>query len=236
MRLTRKLCYLHFPKTAGTALATHLVPMMGDRLAVAKWQDAERDDLESFDWIHGHVYYEQIQQRFTQTPFLMTMLRHPIERIFSLYRFYGRKPELGMQEKVQNMTFHDFVEERLGIHVYLGQLTGKVHTDENGAPTVTMEGTVEQRIRLAKQRLLNFDYIGISEQFSYSTLLLAHDLGLEPMWHMSTANSAPSTTTRDNIEPETIELIKKYANPDIQIYNYANELFRGRIRKLAGVL
>ena len=231
----RKLCYLHFPKTAGTALATYLVPKRGDRLSIAQWQDGETD-LSAYDWVHGHIFYDQVQNGYMHRPYLMTMLRNPIERLYSLYRFLGRKPELDLHDRVKDMTFREFVEARIGSNVYMNQLTGSVVYGDDNVPTIEFEGTPEARMRLARQRLANFDYVGITESFGYSMLLLSHDLGFEPAWAISTANSAPTATSRADIEPETLELIRQYAGADMQIYNYGLELFRARVRRMVGVL
>lgn len=167
---------------------------------------------------------------------MMTMLRHPIERVLSLYKFYGRKTDLEMHERVRDMSFNDFVEARIGTNVYASQLTAAISHGDDGTVSVTTPDTPNQQLRLAKQRLNDFEYIGITEHYAYSALLLAHQLGLQPMWTLSQANSAPQSTTRDDIEPDTLEALTKYAAVDIQIYNHAIELFKAQVRQLIGVL
>ncbi len=229
--LDRQLVHIHFPKTAGTAFAQHLVPVLGDRLAVASWPEAERDDISRFAWVHGHIYFDQME-RLTEKPILTTMLRHPIERILSLYRFHQRRPEDPMYEMANSHTFHEFVEKRVGSQVYVSMLADSVPPGAE-APSPSLKG--RDRVELALERLDRFDVIGITEHFDYSLLMLCSELNIEPFWRVSTANSAPTPTTRKDIEPETLKLIRQVAGADIEVYERALDLFRMRVRERLGI-
>lgn len=213
-----RLVYLHFPKTGGTALAQLLVPLMGDRLAVARAEQAEVD-LARYDWVHGHLLYHQIE-RLAHRPFTMTMLRNPVERILSLYRFHRRRPDDPVHELANKLSFHQFVERGIGTNTYLDMLAGDVDGSRRNDP---------DRIRVASRRLDTFDFVGITENFEYSALLLAAELGVEPFWRIGHANSAPSPTRRADIDPDTIALIKQEAAADMKIYRRAVRLFRTRL-------
>ncbi len=228
--LDRQLVYLHFPKTAGTSYAQHVVPILGNRLPLTGWREAEREDLDQFDFVHGHIYFDQVE-RLSDKPLMMTMLRHPIERIFSLYRFQKRRPQDPMYETVNSMTFHEFVERRYGTQVYISMLTDTVSGEEEG-PKPSRQG--RERVELALERLERFEVLGITEYFPYSLLLLSRELNIEPFWQIGTANTAPTPTTRDDLEPETIKLLRQVAGADIEIYDRAVELFKERVRQMIG--
>lgn len=225
------LAHLHFPKTAGTAFAQQLVGVLGERLAVSSWQQFEGADLSDTSWVHGHIYFDQIDQ-LPHRPTLTTMLRHPVERIHSLYRFHKRRPEDPMYERANSLTFHQFVDAGIGSQVYVSMLADAIDR-ETMRPVQTATG--RDRIDLALSRLEQFDVIGITEHFEYSLLLLSGHLGLEPFWRVSTANTAPTPTLRDDIDESTIQLIGRMAGADIEIYNRAVELFRAQVRELQSV-
>lgn len=227
--LDRQLYYLHFPKTAGTAFAQHLVPVLGNRLSLADWKTLEGEDVSQYSWIHGHMYYEQIE-RVVKNPILMTMLRHPIERIYSLYRFHGRRPNDTMYDLANSISFHEFVEKRIGSQVYVSMLSDQIENDGSNFKVITgYKG--RERLDIALERLERFDVIGITEYFDYSLLMLAAELNIEPFWQTSRANSAPTPTLREDIPDETIKLIRQVAAADIEIYDRAVELFKSRIKE-----
>ena len=89
-------------------------------------------------------------------------------------------------------------------------------------------------MKLAKERIDSFDHVGISEYFDYSMLLLAHDLEVTPFWSATTMNTAPSPTTRKELDEDTIKTILRVASADIALYNYALERFKREVQKLIG--
>lgn len=225
--LDRRVGYLHFPKTAGTSLATALVARTADRVALTSWRDAEDKDVNSPQLVHGHLIYDQLQDCMGEDAFLMTNFRHPIERSISLYRFRQRRPDDPDHEAAMSMTLDEFVAQGHGCQTYLPQLTNKVERRDDGTATVVPgEGTIAERLDLAEKRIDALDHVGISEYFDYSVLLLARDLKTEPFWSTVRVNTAPSPTTRDDFDPEVIASVTKNMVGEIRLYNYALERFK----------
>ena len=130
--LSRRVGYLHFPKTAGTSLATSLVARAKDRIAVTSWKEAEKADLTSPQVVHGHMNYGQLTECMGDDGFLMTNFRHPIERSISLYRFRQRRPDDPEHEAAMSLSLTEFVAKGYGTKTYLSQLTTKVERDDDG--------------------------------------------------------------------------------------------------------
>lgn len=236
MNLGQRVGFLHFPKTAGTTLGNAIISRANDRIAVTSWKEADAADLTSPQVVHGHLLYDQLVECMGPEGFLMTNFRHPIERIFSLYRFRQRRPDDPHHEAAMSMTLAEFVEAGYGTHTYLPQLTHEVVKDDNGVATGVRPspGTPADRLALAEKRIDSFDHVGISEYFDYSMLLLAHDLGVEPFWSAATMNTAPSPTSRKDLDEDTIEVIKRCVAGEIRLYNYALKRFKRDISKLVG--
>lgn len=218
--------FLHFPKTAGTAMAQLLIDPDEHRLAVAHWPDAEVR-LDRFSFVHGHLYFDQIE-RLAPVARRITLLRHPIERLYSLYRFHKRRPDDPMFEIATAMSFHEFIDRGYGVETYTSMLTD----DVRGATPSPAAGGRPGRLELAQRRLETFDAVGIMEYFDYSMLLMARALGRPPVWRTSTANSAPEPTLRSEIAPETIRLIRQRASLDIRIYECALTIFKQQVTAL----
>ncbi len=232
-QLGQRVGYLHFPKTAGTSLATALVARAKNRVAVTSWRAAETVDLRSPELVHGHLIYEQLIDAMGPDGFLMTNFRHPIERAISLYRFRRRRPEDPEHEAAMSMSLADYVAAGHGCQTYLPQLTNRIVTREDGSTAIEANpGTAADRLRLAEERIDSFDHVGISEYFDYSVLLLARDLGTEPFWSTVRVNTAPSPTTRDDLDPETVEALTNNLVGEIRLYNYALRRFKKDLSKL----
>ena len=233
--ITQQVGYLHFPKTAGTTLGNAILGRVKSRIAVTSWSEAMDADLASHQFIHGHLLYHQLEETLGDDGFMMTNFRHPIERIYSLYRFRRRRPEDPEHEAAMNVSLKEYVEEGHGSQTYLHQLTAEV-VAEDGKPAQALPSKPdrESRMKLAKERIDSFDHVGISEYFDYSMLLLASDLGVTPFWSAVTMNTAPSPTTRKDLDEETIKTILRVASADIELYNYALERFKRDVEKLVG--
>lgn len=232
-KLDRQIAYLHFPKTAGTTLGNVIVDRVESRAAFTSWREAEGETLADYQFVHGHLLYEQLRRSMPEDTFVMTNFRHPIERIYSLYKFRRRRPDDPEHEAAMTLSLAEFVEEGHGSQTYLHQLTDEIVHEPNGdvraVPSVRAR---PERLQLAKDRIDTLDHVGISEYFDYSMLLLAHDLGCEPFWGAMSMNAAPKVTTRDDLDEETIEVIMRVASEDIQLYRYALERFKNDLRTL----
>lgn len=229
--LDRQVGFLHFPKTAGTTLGNAILGRVSSRVAVTSWREAEDENLADFQFVHGHLLYEQLTEELDGA-FLMTNFRHPIERIHSLYKFRRRRPEDPDHEAAMQLSLAEFAEAGYGSQTYVHQLTDRIERGDGGSRVVPGAATRPERLELAKQRIDGFDHVGISEYFEYSMLLLAHDLQCEPFWATASMNTAPTPTTRQDLDEETVETIIRVAGDDIQLYRYALARFQRDIRAI----
>lgn len=95
----RPLLFLHIPKTAGTSMLTGLRNMFGDgrvlrltgaaTLAAQPIDDIVAAGLDGVSCVAGHVPVYLLRHHLTRfRPF--TILRNPVSRVLSLYRFLRR--------------------------------------------------------------------------------------------------------------------------------------------------
>ena len=84
---------MHVPKTGGSALAG----VLGNRFASGEilelYTDADADlsDPDAFRYVSGHVTLA-FADRFRRAPFVLTVLRDPIDRALSSYSFVRSSP------------------------------------------------------------------------------------------------------------------------------------------------
>ncbi|WP_158292264.1 FkbM family methyltransferase [Paracraurococcus ruber] len=91
--MSRKLAFIHVPKTAGTAF-THALQQGWPQVLIfathhefARTSDA---DLARMDLLAGHFYAHQLEDRDLPEFDAVTVFRDPFERMFSAYRFARR--------------------------------------------------------------------------------------------------------------------------------------------------
>ena len=122
-RPSRKLAYVHVPKTAGTsftrALQEHwprhqVYPVSGEIGALTP------EEIDDLDMITGHFYAFETEAAQFQAFSRITLLRDPFERLFSSYRFartYGEAGGPGLSLAMQyagKVTFGEYAFSHLG--------------------------------------------------------------------------------------------------------------------------
>ena len=87
----RSLFFLHIPKTAGTSLRELLSCRFApaDILALsgatrARQRAQQLADVAQYRFVHGHVPYALVD-RFPRRPFVVTLLRDPLDRAVSAF-------------------------------------------------------------------------------------------------------------------------------------------------------
>jgi hypothetical protein len=94
MKKLYKLSFLHIPKTAGISLTNQLsryfesdstfqVRSFSDRL---KFENSNIDYLEDFDFIAGHISFNELVQKCINFPSI-SIVRNPIDRLNSLFNY-----------------------------------------------------------------------------------------------------------------------------------------------------
>jgi hypothetical protein len=110
-----KIIFVHIPKTAGTSLTEYLCGFyeqekVYDGVTMLDYQNAESEHLVRFDLLKGHIFYHYIEQNSILSDYhLITVLRHPVERVISLYRFWRSHT----QEFAQDETIHPAIRGRV---------------------------------------------------------------------------------------------------------------------------
>ena len=114
------IIFIHIPKAAGTSIRVALkqspasdrvVPIYNNRIGVPL-EDAREQDLRD-KIIYGHVGFG-IHKNLGIPPVYATVIRHPVDRIVSLYGHFARNPETRVgQDIASGLSLHEILSDRV---------------------------------------------------------------------------------------------------------------------------
>jgi hypothetical protein len=126
-----KIIFVHIPKTAGVSVTEYLCGFyepgkIYSGKTMLDYQNIESKSLVNFDLLKGHIFFHYIEHnQFLENHQLITVLRHPVERVISLYRFWRSHTD----EFAQDTTLHPAIRGRVVLAKTLS-LHDFVHSDE----------------------------------------------------------------------------------------------------------
>lgn len=170
--------------------------------------------VSRFDVVMGH-YDWRIVDRLPERK-VITMFRHPVGQLYSLFRYMKRQPTLAkMHPEIQPMSFYEW-------------LTSEHSKPYLNTQTRYMSGHGQEHIGHALHNLKsNRLAFGLVERFDESVALFNRVFN----WSMQSRrdNAAPAKFKKDLFKPEMLKLIESFQAPDMVLYRAACELFEERL-------
>jgi hypothetical protein len=215
------LVFVHVPRTGGTTLQ-HVISDRYPPDRVLAFEDPARVEEEiaalspeardRVEAVLGHVHHG-VHEHFDRPARYLTMLRHPVARIVSHFRYARSNPRHYLHAEV--------VERGFDLVWYArGELSDELRNGQ-----VRMFSPSES-LEEAKQVLAEFDVVGLTERFDESLLLMQDALGWTTPYY-ARENRGPAAG-----EPLTEEALAaiEAANPlDFALYDFAEGLLARRI-------
>ena len=251
------ILFHHIPKTAGSTFRAILENMFSrDEVCPAEIPEElealTSPELECFKLFAGHFSYENNENMLSENIWI-SFLRNPTDRIISYYynlialdrmpdswaeRFNNRADWKEFLVEIRKMSLQEFIlsKNKKAVKITENRQTQAFVPDNIRLNVKDWSIYNAENIELAKKNLRErFAFVGIQEYFDLSLDLFSMTFALNPI------NAVPYTTnlntkkTREakyEIEPATLALIKEKNTMDIELYEYAKELFFERINKI----
>jgi len=220
------------------------------------------DEIVQYRLFMGHSSYDQMELLFPSGFLTMTFLREPIRRTVSQFKYLQRYEEIKIPiawknrdvelQMIKNMTLDEFVvnttfyDARMITNLQTRILGGVAckrgqEDDHTQSMSVRLEklrnrydggDPDDECLEIAKERLAQAAFFGITERFQDSLFLLSFTFGWPPLIDSLWLNRAPDSHRLTKLHPTTIALIQDRVDLDIQLYDFAQKLFEQRFNAM----
>jgi len=232
------IIFLHLPKCGGTTL-NRLIEWEYNPLEIfsvdpsffrwSYWRLAKTpvERLKRIRVFKGHMPFG-LHKRLSRPAKYITVLREPIDRAISSY-YYAQSYKLDPQHRMASkMSLEEYIRTTPKENVQTKLLAGYT----NGYDFLSGECTPAM-LETAKRNLSqSFSLIGLTERFDESLVLAKIMFG----WHIrqyANFNVTPTRPKKESVAPAVRELVAERYRYDVQLYEYAEQLFNETLSKYA---
>jgi hypothetical protein len=242
--------YVHIAKTAGTSLAEAVKISYGRRSVAHFWyvptpEEARRGLGKRV--IFGHLPYgfhqwlteTNVPDRYTY----VTFLRDPVARVLSHYHYHRTRVEDVNHQRAKERDLVTWVREvSFGSNAMTAFLAGtgmwwnadaelSSPQGSSGTDKKSPRRVTEADFEAARANLLTFGFVGLTERFEDSLVLMREFLGLRSVRpaHENTGGGERPTVTATELE--AIRLANRW---DLELYEIAKRLFAAQVEAFGG--
>ena len=179
---------------------------------------------------------------FPKKPIYITMLREPIEQTISSFEMIRRIPKLRSQYPISDeMSLQSIIEFSTPRNLQTLYIANDVDVvdltksldpknfkkfvlgslKEYHRPSISDEKLLEK----AKKHLSEFAFVGLTEKFDESLLLLCYTFDWIPIFQVKKINVAKKRLNQKDLTKQTIDFIRERTQLDTELYNYGKQLF-----------
>lgn len=237
----RSIIFLHVPKAAGSTLnkilerqyekksiffienGSHIKEFIAE---FKRLPEARKREIKVFQ---GHIKFG-LHERLPQPSTYITIIREPVERIISHYYYVLRTPRHYLYDEVtsKNMSLKDYVCSRITT-----ELDNAQTRILSGVESVGFGECSTENLESAKKNLQeHFSVVGLTERFDETLLLLKRALKWKNPFYIK-QNVTKNRLLKEDISKDTLNIIEKYNELDIELYRYVEEMFNEAINKSA---
>jgi hypothetical protein len=218
---SNKVLFMHIPKAAGSSFRTYF-----SRFTKKIYIHLENQNFVSADkacLLTGHFGYSFIKSASFRHSF--TILRDPIERIISLYRFGNSNlSDWHEQDPVRHLNFSKWISsDNPDVRGQIDSFYVRIMTDDLAEP---FENRVGHSFALALKRFSEFSLIGDQSDLMPFLEKISALIGMPSVIKLPFDNSSTSHSRSDinyparpKLTPEIITRLKRLTLLDYEIYN-----------------
>ena len=239
-RTARTLIFLHVPKTGGTTFRKILErSYSGEAVLTLKGADYTADfenfansaesERRRYRLIQGHLYFG-FHDLVPGDSSYVVWLRDPIARALSFYAHVRTHSDHYLHQRVidKRLDLRKLIEGNATPELF--NLQTRMIAGQRNNPNRPLDRTA---LEIAKKNLeTNFCFVGLTENFDASLILLGELLGRKVPFY-TRRNVTRQRTPAVHLDPEMDRLLRKANDLDLELYEFAKVLFETR-RRAAG--
>jgi len=240
---------IHIPKTAGISLRKYIYEHFKDEIFPSPTGISSASMFKyplsfflKYRFIMGHIDYDFVKLIPKKEKFLITFLREPVSRIWSLYNYWkfnvphslhpdyevpldaNELPKLEFFEKYQTMLWNEISRYVLGNSNFL-----EIKNEYFNLSAETRKYFLENKIRpMIQRRMKEFFFIGIYEDYERGLRNLVKKLGKEPLQYVPRENVNMQKT---QLTEEDRNIIEPLVDIDKIIYEEGKKLYEENFQK-----
>ena len=235
--------FLHVPKAAGLTLVLQFLELFyaPDEIyhidaealkeSTAELRGLLTEQKERIKLLYGHFgfgYHELLPQPCRY----VTMLRHPVDRVVSSYYYMRRSKEHRNYDALQSMSLPEFVEsDMVRNQVFNGQTRLLAGIENPHTPTAAEQrDCTEEDFAVAMTNLSGFTWVGITERFDESVMLLCARMGWRPPFYVR-QNARKGRASSRRVDDDLHRKILSMNEFDLHLYNRGLELLEDGLRE-----
>lgn len=225
------LVFIHIPKTAGTSLGSllqsHFSPseVLQAPIDIIEANDEPSKFLSSYRLINGHNPY-RIEAYLRKDPVFITMLRNPIERTISAYYHAQHDKEHDFHQLALDHNLESYLKLEVVRNAGSNIMSRYLFND---APWYE----ISEHMPTVKQRIVDMRFIGITEFFDESVILLNHIMGWQNKESTPRLNIGKHNILRQDIPKHVLNSIRDMNRVDLEIYQFAKQHFLEQYRQFS---
>jgi hypothetical protein len=240
--------FLHIPKTAGTSISQFLYHQCPAQACLVDPHPASIDtgEFDRYQLVAGHLDYDIIG-RYRRRPFVLTSLRHPIDRALSAY-YYQRTPRLAIQIRSAAHQIGETTAEQILDDLRRGNSYGTLRDFLRAEPdlarktmgnvqTEYLAGAVavaacaaqpERLLAIAREHLRSCDGLLLAERLPETLALIDPGWGDRARTSLTRYNTTPGRRAIRDHAPDELEALAELTALDLDLYRYAEQLIEQR--------
>jgi len=236
------LFFVHIPKTGGMSLISVLERQFRPDEIFPPHSFIGPEGFEAygplrrsrFKLVRAHLHagsYSYVARYLAPNPLCLTLLRDPVERLVSAYKHILRFPDNPLHAELvgRKVSLLDYVTDPAYAQYTTNFQTWMVvgalncHLDPKA-----IRLAADTRRQLARQRLEQFAFVGLTHRYAESLELLYYTFGWPPSDEIPRGNTAPEPTTAASIDSGVRAAIVERSPLDVELLEAAERLFEAR--------
>lgn len=244
-----RICFVHIPKTAGTSITSCLQNFYSPKQiapgnTMLDYKKLSKEELKKYLLYKGHIYYSFAKENLPSDTIYITIIREPVERVLSLYKFWASHSD----DFFQNPNIPDIIKHGPKMAKTLNFLSF-VKSEDSFIVQSTRNNQLQQLSKLNNNftkkanhskdiisNLSEFAVVGVLDFvsfFAYEVNQFTNEkiFNTIPKQNVSAKNKNYFEGISDDKFKEAVEIVKQNNSLEIQVYNYFKDEVKKRINQ-----